>query len=107
MISNFSDTSRSVSFNLSPYVNAELMTGAAITVTVPSTVTGERPAQATLSATGNYYVRLGGTAAIPVTQVTDGTASLLNPTYFRVFPGMTFSIIGAPGVVVTISYDGE
>lgn len=106
-ISNNNDTKQSVSFNLPTYVNAEVMTGAAITVTVPTEVSGERPAQAVLSATGNFYVRFGGTAAIPSAQITNGTGSLLNPTYFRVFPGMVFSIIGAPGVVVTMSFDGE
>lgn len=107
-ISNNYDTKASVSFNPPTYVDALVMTGFAITGTVPALVGGVEPRQMVISASGNFYARFDdGAASIPTGNVTNGTASMLNPTYLRVFPGETISFIGAPGVILTIAFYGE
>lgn len=100
-ISNFVEPARGVVFNYSDTVNAYVMTGSSIAVTVPS---GAR--YASFSATGPFYVKFaaGGTAAIPGANVTDGSASVLNPTVRDITDLASFAVIGTAGVVVTISY---
>lgn len=110
MISNFPETTRSVSFNAPQFVNAIVATGAAQAVTIPATsvTDGVPSALAVLSATGNFYARFdGGSAAVPAANVTDGTASILNPTYLRVWPAMAFSVIATAGTIITIAIYGE
>jgi hypothetical protein len=57
------------------------------------------------SSTCNFYAKLGGTAAVPGADITDGTASELNPTayYFNV-AAPTISVITPDATcVVTVS----
>lgn len=95
------EASRSVVFNPSDTINAYVMTGASQAVTVPTYAT-----IVSFSSTGNFYVKwtAGGTAAIPGANVTDGTASELNPTTRDLNGLASFAIIGAASVVVTVSY---
>lgn len=54
------------------------------------------------SANADFYVRWdGGTAAVPSGDVTDGTASELNPTVRRMTKGGSFSIISPAATIVT------
>ena len=46
----------------------------------------------------------GGTAAIPVANVTDGTSSTLNPAVRRIEGLASFAIISAPGTVVQVAF---
>jgi hypothetical protein len=55
-----------------------------------------------LAGTAVYYVRNGGTAVIPVADVTDGTAPMLSPAARRTVPGETFSIIAPATTIVTM-----
>ena len=56
--------------------------------------------------TGRYAGVAANSAAIPAANVTDGTASVLNPTV-RYLSGLTsFALIGAAGTVVTVSFYG-
>lgn len=90
------------------FVNAYVMTASSITVTVPTSINGCRPVRAVATATGNFYARFsGGAAATPMANITDGTASVLNPSTFKVTPGQTFTVIGTGGVIVTIAYYAE
>lgn len=57
----------------------------------------------TFGNTGNFYAKIGGTAAAPSANVTDGTASVLNPTGFMVEGGETLSLFAASGVIITIA----
>lgn len=55
------------------------------------------------SATGAFYVRSGGVAAIPAADVMDGSAPALSPSARRVTPAATFSIIApTAGTIVTM-----
>lgn len=94
------DERRALEFNPSDTNNAYVMTGAAISATVPSGAV-----VAGFSATGNFYANFnGGSAAVPAANVTDGTAPELNPSTRRVAGVSSISLIGAAGVVVVISY---
>lgn len=101
VISNYTDAQRGVTFNFSDAVNAYVMTGASVAVTVPTGAS-----VVSFSATGNFYAKFvaSGTAAIPAVDVTDGSASSLNPTVRNIAGLASFAIIGAAGVVVTVSY---
>ena len=54
------------------------------------------------NATGGFWVRKGGTAAIPSTEVTDGTAPFYMPAARLVSPGDTLSLISDAAVKVSI-----
>jgi len=85
--------------SLTGYVDARVLAAAtAETVTVPTGCN-----LMLFSATGAFYVRSGGTAAVPAADVTDGTGSALSPAVRRVTPAATFSIIApTAGTVVTM-----
>lgn len=57
------------------------------------------------SATCNFYVKMGGAAAIPASDVVDGSAPELNPS-MRFLGGnvTTFGLISPDACVVTISF---
>lgn len=100
-ISNYSELARSLLLNPSDTVNARVLaTGVAETVTVPTGAT-----VVSFSGTADFYVNFnGGTAAVPVADITDGTGSELNPTV-RYIPGKTsFSIVAPADAVVVMSF---
>lgn len=76
-----------------------LAAGVAESVTVPAGAS-----YAFFAGTADFYVRIGGTAAVPAADVTDGTAPTLNPTARAVTPGDTLSIVSAATCIVTISW---
>jgi hypothetical protein len=89
-------------YEVSDYVNTYIPDGAAVTVTVPALAKF-----AVFTGTGNFWVdfSLGGTAVLPTVQVTDGTASVMNPSVRRLPPDQpTFSIIAQGTTVVQIAF---
>jgi len=56
-----------------------------------------------LSADGDFYAKKGGTAAIPGTEVSDGSGSELNPVCLQVSPGDVIGFIASVSTVITIS----
>lgn len=52
----------------------------------------------------DYYVSATGTATVPSSDVTDGTAAERNPAYFKVSSGNTLSIIAPTACKVTTAY---
>lgn len=77
--------------------------GAAKTVTVP--MGASFCVFSPYPKTADFLVCRSTTATRPVLDVTDGSASMANPTVLAVTPGGTFSAIaGADNVNVTLSY---
>ena len=59
------------------------------------------------SATADFYAKFGGAASVPAADVTNGTASALNPTQRRVPDGVTtIGLIAPAASVVTLSFWG-
>ena len=79
-------------------LNQVLAAGVAETVTVPSSCDF-----IVFGATGTFYVRTGGTAAVPIADVTDGTGSEVSPSARQVVPASTFSIIAPATTVVSMA----
>lgn len=79
--------------------NVVLLAGVAQGVTKPS---GAKFAM--FSATGDFWMKDGGTAAVPSSTTTDGTGSELNP-YFRKVSGR-ISLIAEADCKVSISWYG-
>lgn len=85
---------------MSKYVNSyALAAGVAETVTWP---TGYEFCK--IQGTDNYWIRSGGTAAVPTTDVTDGTASAMNASERKRDGDTSFSIISTNAQVVTIEF---
>ena len=83
----------------SDFVNARsLAAGVAETTTVPANA-----GKVFFSASGNFYALNNGSAAVPG-DVTDGTASELNPACWSVAPGDVISLIAPVACVVTLAY---
>lgn len=85
------------------YVDAVVLgAGTAESYTVPAGA-----AWAIFTSDGAFFARVTGTAAIPTTEVTDGTASMYVPAglQIRVEGGTTLSFIraGASSVIITIA----
>lgn len=63
-----------------------------------------------ITSNGSFYARLGGTAAIPTTEVADGTSSFLVQAGMQVCleGGAALSLIraGSSSVVITIAHYG-
>ena len=55
-------------------------------------------------ATGVFYAKIGGTAAIPSVAITNGSGSDLNPGGYVVSPGDVISFIAPAATVITLSY---
>jgi hypothetical protein len=68
--------------------NHVLATDTAETVTVPAGA-----AYAFFSFDGDFWRRVGGTAAVPTTEVVDGTGVELNPTWSALDGVTSFSIV--------------
>lgn len=82
--------------------NRVLAADTAETETAP---TGYGPLIVRFEATASFWLRSGGTAAIPSADVTDGTGSMPDPYEFAVEAGETFSLISATdGCVVACMY---
>ena len=82
------------------YVNNYVLTANTNTaVTVPTGAS-----YAVFSATVDIWVNIGGTAAVPSTNVTDGTGSDLNPTIRRVESGGTIGVISEYAAKVSIAF---
>lgn len=79
-----------------------LGTDAAETYTVPANVT-----HLLLSATAGFWIRQTSTAAVPATEVTDGSAPQYIPgnilVGYNVSPGMVLSLIRTAGAATTIT----
>jgi hypothetical protein len=91
-----------IGINPATYTNDYVLSASTpVTVTIP---TGAN--LALFSATGSFYVNwIGGTAAVPGANVTDGTGVELSPTNFRNVTGLsTISIISPSSIVVTIGF---
>lgn len=56
------------------------------------------------SGTGDFYVRYGNTAAIPAADVTNGTASELNPGVRMIEGHATIGLIAPADCVVTMAF---
>lgn len=64
----------------------------------------EGAAKVLFSCTGNFYAKVGtGSAAVPG-DVTNGTASELNPSAWVVAPGEVISVIAPVACVITLAY---
>lgn len=82
------------------YNNARVLAAnTAEDITVP---TGAK--WAIFSANGDFYARVGGTATVPAADVTDGTASMLNPTLRNVEGVTTISVIASEARVVVVGF---
>lgn len=85
----------------SSYVDARVLDNlnTAETVTVPA---GAK--SVVFSTTGNFYANFnGGTAVAPVADVTDGSASEVNPIAVGLFNIATFSIVAANLTAQTVT----
>lgn len=58
------------------------------------------------SATSNFYCSIGGTAAVPAADITDGSASELNPSAREVQAGDTISLISPSQCIVIMAFYG-
>lgn len=64
------------------------------------------PAGATFllfSATANFYARRNAAAAVPTTEITDGTGSELNPVVRVVGGSGTIGLVSGEATIITIS----
>lgn len=83
----------------SKYVNAYVLSDTAKTITIP---TGAKFVM--FSCVSDFYINFAGTAVIPVSDVTDGSASELNPTVRGVDGYTSFSAIASASCVLTVAY---
>ena len=85
------------------WTDAEVSAGVAISHPVP---TGDNaPRYVLITATDNVYVNFNGTAAVPTTTVSDGTASVLNPGLTILKGGVRYiSVIAPTGTVITYQF---
>ena len=93
------DAKRGAEYNYSDTVYAYIVGGAAQTVTVPATANF-----VAFSGSTPFYVNFNGTATVPGSNITDGTSSVLNPTFRYMNNSKTFSIIAAAAGVVTLEF---
>lgn len=89
---------------LCTYVDARVLAaGVAETVTVPANM----DVVFLTSSAGTLYLRVGGTAAAPSGDVTDGTGSeiVLSGSTRRVTPAQTFSVVNTANATLTLCYN--
>ena len=55
------------------------------------------------SATGDFFAKAGGAAAVPTVAVTDGSAAELNPTQWNVEGVVSIGVIASAATTVTLS----
>jgi len=82
------------------YVNTRVL--AASTVETAAIPTGAR--YVIFSASGDFYARPDAAAAIPAADVTDGTASELNPAMWDLSGVTDIRLIAGAATVVTLSF---
>lgn len=88
--------------HLPRYVDARVLAAStAETVTIPSDV--DFIVFSGNVALADYYVKIGGTAAVPSGDVTDGSSAFANPGYAIVERGGSFSVISPTGGVLTMA----
>jgi len=91
----------------SDYIDARVL--AAATAERHTIPTGAR--YVVFSADATFYAKFGDvavTAAVPAADITDGTASAVNPEAREIPSGVThISLIAAAATVVTMSFYGE
>jgi len=80
---------------LATYVDNIVLAGVAKTVTVPA---GASRVIFGTTATP-FFLRVGGTAAAPVGDLTNGTGSAINPSDRLVVGGSTFSLFAAAATI--------
>lgn len=59
------------------------------------------------SAEADFYAKRGGTAAVPSGDVTDGTASELNPAGYDIEGVATIGLISATAQTITMAFYGS
>lgn len=108
-ISSVRQTADSLAWTASDYVDSYVISAGdanAVAVTVPS---GAK--YAVFSATGNFYALFKNTAtatvSLPVTNVTNGNAAMLNPAAARVDQLTNFSIAVPAACTVVIAWYNE
>jgi len=98
-------TNAAENFSIQPpkHVDVYHGDGAAATFTIP---TGANYVVFSKAGTGDFYASTIQTAAIASADVTDGTASMANPSVWRLsgISETTISIIAPAGVEVTLAY---
>jgi len=76
-----------------------------LAATVAEVVTVPTGAKCVLfSATANFYANFGAAAAIPATEVADGTASVLNPGLRSLDGAATIGLISGEACIVTMEF---
>jgi hypothetical protein len=91
-----------IGLTLSDHIDARVLAvSAAESHTIP---TGARYVM--FSANGDFYANFAGTAAIPTADVTDGTASILNPQLRTIGAATTISLISPAACIVTMEFYG-
>ncbi len=89
-----------IGFNYSDSVYANVLAaGVAEVVTVP---TGAK--KVIFSGTSDFYVRFGAAAAVPTTEVADGSASILNPQLRSIDAAATIGLIAPATCIVTMEF---
>ena len=84
----------------SDYVDARVLAATvAEVITVPAAAY-----KVLFSCTGNFYARHNAAATIAAVDVTDGTASALNPSGWVVTPADTIGVIAPAACVLTIEF---
>lgn len=56
------------------------------------------------SATADFYAKFGGAAAVPAADVTDGSASILNPELRAIDGASSIGLISAEACIVTMEF---
>lgn len=89
------------------YIDARVLAANTAEVhTVPTdTASNKRARYVLFSADGDFYMKMGGAAAVPAADVTDGTASEANPV-LREIPSdvTTIGLIAGAARVVTMQF---
>ena len=76
-----------------------------LTAGVPKNVTVPVSARYVFfSATGDFFARLGGPAAIPAADVTDGSGSEVNPTHRALDSVQTIGLVAPAGCVISLAW---
>lgn len=89
-----------VGLNVSSHIDARVLTaGVAQSHTVPP-----EAKSVMFSSTGDFYVNFSGMASIPSENITDGSASMLNPQLRAIGTATAISLIAPADCVVTMEF---
>lgn len=89
---------------LTDYIDAYVLVAATNKACTAPSPTGVKTLWACFSANCDFYIERGAAAVVPVADVTDGTASKLNPYIVSMEPGTAFALISTLGGIVTIDW---